>query len=180
MMPYDLMLVDGYNVINHWLKAGLLKPGEFDYRREQLISVLSNFAGFWQVPCTIVFDAHLVRHGIGTDEQINDWVRVVFTAEGQSADSWIERCSRDLSSSGQQVVVISSDWTEQTIILGHGSHRMSVRDLLARVKQTNHLINNQFIRYPGVAQRSWLVDNLPQRVRDHLDKLRDQSFKRKS
>lgn len=171
MISYDLMLVDGYNVINHWQTAGMLKSGELDYLREQLVSILSNFAGYWQVPCIIVFDAHHVRHGIGLEEQINQWVEVVFTAEGQSADSWIERYSSELSNSGQQVVVISSDWMEQTIILGHGSYRMSVRDFLSRVKQTKQLIDSDCIRYPGVAQRSWLADNLPAGVRSHLEQL---------
>jgi hypothetical protein len=169
---HDVLLVDGYNVTNQWLDAGFLQPGELEYVRQQLITLLSSMAGFWDIKCLLVFDAHLVKDNLGSSEEISPNLCVVFTPENQTADSVIERLSVELDTKEQSVLVCTSDGAEQNIVLSQGASRISTREFLQEVKQAKREMNNTYSHHPSNAQRNWLEDSLPENIRVALDHLR--------
>lgn len=171
-MTGQLFLIDGYNILNNWVEAKFLQPGELDYVREQLIARLSSSFAYWGEQACLVFDAHLVKGGRVSVEQLNENLQIIFTAEGQTADSFIERTAAELQSLEQPVTVCTSDWAEQNIALTRGANRLSARDLLWRVRQAEAEMSN-LSRHPKAWQKSWLEDNLPGEVRDKLRYLRD-------
>ena len=61
-------------------------------------------------------------------------IHVVYTKEAETADSYIEKATYDLSRE-HRVRVATSDALEQMIILGHGARRMSARELRFEVDQ---------------------------------------------
>lgn len=169
---YEVLLVDGYNVTNQWISAGFLQPGELEYVRQQLITLLSSMTWFWDIQCLLVFDAHLVKDNLGSSEEINSNLCVIFTPENRTADSVIERLSVELATTGQSVLVCTSDGAEQNIVLSQGASRISTREFLQEVKQAKREMNETYCHHPPVAQRSWLEDSLPASVRTALNNMR--------
>lgn len=169
---HEYLLVDGYNVSNQWLDTGYLQQGELEFVRQQLITLLSSMAGFWDIQCILVFDAHLVKENLGSSEQVNPHLSVIFTPENQTADSVIERLSVELAATKESVLVCTSDKAEQNIVLAHGASRISAREFLLEVRQAKREISNTYSRHPATLQRSWLEDNLPADVRAALNDMR--------
>jgi predicted RNA-binding protein with PIN domain len=169
---HDYLLVDGYNVSQYWLNAGFLQPGELEYVRQQMITVLSSIAGYWEVQCLLVFDAHLVKDNLGSSEQITPHLCVIFTPENQTADSVIERLAFSLATTKKQVLVCTSDRAEQNLVLTQGASRISSREFLQEVKRAKREMNSNYSRHPTTIQRSWLEDNLPDDVKEALDNMR--------
>lgn len=171
---HEVLLVDGYNVTNDWVKIGYLKAGELEFMRQQLVTLLCSVAEFWGIQCIIVFDAHLVKENRGSKKQVSSSVTVVFTPEFKTADSIIESMVMELAQTDQSVLVCSSDRDEQNMILAQGASRISAREFLIEVKGAQQEINNVFNRHPPTSQRSWLEDTLPVDVRKALEKIRGQ------
>lgn len=128
----DILIVDGYNVINGWPELNKLKEESLAHAREKLIDILSNYGSFKGVQVIVVFDGHLVKGGVRATELVNG-VEVIYTGEGETADAVIEKLMHQLPSS-LLVCVATSDWDEQKIVLGKGAVRLPVREMLAKVK----------------------------------------------
>ena len=71
----------------------------------------------------MVFDAYRVRGGAGSVEKYHN-IHVVYTREAETADMYIEKTTHELGRK-HRVRVVSSDGTEQIIILGNGGLRVS-------------------------------------------------------
>ena len=84
---------------------------------------MCSYKGYTGCELMIVFDAYKVS---GKHREIEDHsgVKVVYTKEAETADSYIERVSHDLSKK-HRVSVATSDGLEQVIILGNGAMRIS-------------------------------------------------------
>lgn len=169
---HDYLLVDGYNVSQQWLQAGFLQPGELEYVRQQMITILSSIAGYWEIQSFLVFDAHLVKDNQGSSEQVTPHLCVMFTPENQTADSVIERLAYDLAAAKKQVLVCTSDRAEQNLVLTQGASRLSSREFLQEVKRAQAEMRNNYSRHPATSQRSWLEDSLPAHVRTALNDMR--------
>ena len=73
---------------------------------------------------------------------------MVYTKEAETADSYIEKATYDLSRD-HRVRVATSDGLEQMIILGHGALRLSARAFKAEVEQTRGEIARLVADYNG-------------------------------
>ncbi|MGI6359196.1 MAG: NYN domain-containing protein [Bacillota bacterium] len=172
-MTSQLVLIDGYNIIRQWQEARFFPPGEdLDPLRERLIKHLCSCFAYWDAECWLVFDAHLVSGGLGCIQSPARCLQVIYTREGQTADSFIERAAAELQSEDRTVTVCTSDWAEQNIALAKGAQRLSARDLLVRVRQAEEEIG-KLSNNPGNWQKSWLEDSLPTHVQQQLRRLRD-------
>jgi len=129
----DLLIVDGYNIINAWPELIKLKNESFEHARDRLLDILLNFCGLTGCLAIVVFDAHLVKKGIGHRETLGS-IEVVFTQEGETADSCIERLVSQLPRQ-TRVTVATSDWAQQRLVMGQGALRLSARELLNRVNE---------------------------------------------
>ena len=66
-------------------------------------------------------------------------INIVYTKESETADTYIERVSHELSKN-HRVRVATSDGPEQMIIFGNGAMRISAAELKARVSAADRAI----------------------------------------
>ena len=145
MLLPEYLLVDGYNIIFAWDELKSLAKENIDSAREALIEILGNYQGFRKCKVIAVFDAYKVKGGQRHFEKHGD-VTVVYTQEAETADTYIERTTYELSgkagpgSGKYRVRVATSDRLEQMVILGNNAMRVSAGDFKAEVEQVNNEI----------------------------------------
>ena len=168
----DLLIVDGYNIVNAWPQLIAMQQVSLDAARDTLLRILADYSGYSGTAIWLVFDAYMVKNAALKDENING-VRVVFTANGDTADAFIER---ELSALLQRqrrlkVRVATSDRVEQGMILGMGAIRMSARELELEIEQTRKQRNYAYVE-PNRLQKKVLIERLQPEVADKMEKLR--------
>ena len=126
----DYLLVDGYNIIFAWDNLKKIADENLDAARGELINKMCNYQGFSGCELILVFDAYKVK-GRHRDVEKYCNINIVYTKESETADSYIERVSHELSKS-HRVRVATSDGTEQLIILGNGAMRISASEFRKR------------------------------------------------
>ncbi len=129
----DVLVVDGYNIIFAWDELKALAAGSLDDARAALIRLLSNYKGMRGCRVILVFDAYRVKGGAEAEER-DAGVEVVYTKEGETADTYIEKLSYQLGKTNR-VKVATGDGLEQIMVLGHGAQRLSTRELKWEVEQ---------------------------------------------
>lgn len=134
----EYLLVDGYNIIFAWDELKKAAEENLDLARSMLINTLCNYQGFRQCSLILVFDAYKVKGSVGEVEKVNN-ITVVYTKEAETADTYIEKATHDLSKE-HRVRVATSDNLEQTIILGNGAYRISASEFYDEIKRTEKAI----------------------------------------
>lgn len=120
-------MVDGYNILHAWSDLKRIMEKDMDHARTRLVELLSNYQAVKGIRVIVVFDAHLVKGGYGSKENVAG-VEVIYTSEGETADMLIEKLVGRLLEQGR-VTVATSDWTQQRIVFGKGAVRLSAREL---------------------------------------------------
>ena len=133
----EYLIIDGYNLIFAWDKLKRLAEHELGHARDTLIHVMCNYRGFKKCNLILVFDAYKRKDNEGSVEQIGG-ITVVYTKERQTADAYIERNTYSLSDK-HSVRVVTSDYDEQLIVLGHGAARVPTREFIDEVEATTNL-----------------------------------------
>lgn len=128
----EYLLVDGYNIIFAWDELQRLAAQDIAAARSALIDILANYQGFRKCRVIVVFDAYKVKGNPGSVQTVHG-VKVVYTKEAETADTYIERATYELRRE-RRVRVATSDGPEQVIILGHGALRVSARAFHAEVE----------------------------------------------
>lgn len=128
----EYLLVDGYNIIFAWDELQRLAAQDIAAARGALIDILANYQGFRKCRVIVVFDAYKVKGNPGSVQTVHG-IKVVYTKEAETADTYIERATYELRRE-RRVRVATSDGPEQVIILGHGALRVSARAFHAEVE----------------------------------------------
>ena len=128
----EYLLVDGYNIIFAWDELQRLATQDIAAARGALIDILANYQGFRKCRVIVVFDAYKVKGNPGSVQTVHG-IKVVYTKEAETADTYIERATYELRRE-RRVRVATSDGPEQVIILGHGALRVSARAFHAEVE----------------------------------------------
>lgn len=129
----EVIIVDGYNMIHSWDELKGLPREDLEASRIKLLDILSNYQGLTQKKIMVVFDAYKVK-GIYRKEDF-DFMEVVYTKEGETADQFIERYIRDIGKD-TLVRVATSDGTEQVVVRGAGGLIISAKDFREEVIRT--------------------------------------------
>ena len=135
----EYLLLDGYNVIFAWDELKATAENDLALARDILTRILCSYTAFRKCHATIVFDAYKRRGGEGSEEQCGN-VKVVYTKEAETADSYIEKTSKALVDS-YTVRVVTSDLEEQYVILGNGALRVSAKEFKREIENTTSEIN---------------------------------------
>ncbi len=122
----EYLLVDGYNIIFAWDELKRIADQSLEAARHALTELLINYHGVRRGEIILVFDAYRVKGNPGSSETKGS-IHIVYTKEAETADSYIERVSHELSRD-YRVRVATSDRLEQIIILGNGAYRMSASE----------------------------------------------------
>jgi len=132
--------VDGYNVIFAWEDLNELAQVNIDSARDKLLDILCNYQGMIGCELIVVFDAYRVK---GHDTEYSDFhnIHVVYTAEAETADQYIERFAHE-NGRKYKVTVVTSDGLEQIIIRGENCALISSREFKTHIEQTKDSFNN--------------------------------------
>lgn len=133
------LLVDGYNIIFAWDELKKIAAESLDAARSELINMMCNYQGYDGSELILVFDAYKVK---GKHRDIEKYlnINIVYTKESETADSYIERVTHELSRN-YRVRVATSDGPEQLIIFGSGAMRISADEFHKRYIHARNEIN---------------------------------------
>ena len=126
------IIVDGYNIIFAWEDLAETAKHDLDAARRSLLDALSSYTGFKKCRMVVVFDGYKVKGNPGTKEQFHN-LQVVYTAEGETADAYIESLVAQIGSN-YNLKVATSDSLVQLSSLRSGVLRMSARELRQEVE----------------------------------------------
>lgn len=136
-----VLLVDGYNVIGAWPELARLKAGDLESARNQLVEWMAEYQSYTGYRVIVVFDAQYVR--AKERKYKKNKVEIVFTKEDETADEYIEQKAIEYKNVKTQVMVATSDYTEQWAIFGQGALRISARELVFEIKEMTHQITRK-------------------------------------
>ncbi|GBF35721.1 hypothetical protein DCCM_4855 [Desulfocucumis palustris] len=160
--------MDGYNIIHAWPVLQKLKETSLAHARDKLVDMLSNYAALSGDRVVVVFDAHLVKNNLEHAEVVSG-VEVIYTQEGETADTVIEKLVGALPDRSS-VSVATLDWDEQRVVFGRGAYRLTPRELLERIKR---LQKEGEQKYQTTAPSdSYLENRLVDEIRSALEKWR--------
>lgn len=128
----EYLLIDGYNIIFGWEKLKEIAMDNLEVARVYLIDRICNYQAMKKNNVILVFDAYKVKGAVREIEK-HHGITVVYTKEAETADTYIEKTSTELSKN-YRVRVATSDNLEQMIVFGHGAHRISANEFLQEVE----------------------------------------------
>lgn len=166
----EYLIIDGYNVINAWKEFETLRESSLEHAREILIEKISEYSAFKGYKGIVVFDAQEVQ-GDGSLLKMQG-LDVVFTDEGETADSWIERKSHELGQKKAKVFVVTSDYAEQINVLGSGAYRISAREFHEDYKNAKKAIAEKLHYSARALNRNEIGGRLADHVLEHFEMLR--------
>ena len=141
----EYLIVDGYNIIFAWDELKSMAKANMDAARTALVEILENYQGYRRCKVVVVFDAYKREGGERRTEK-HGTIDVVFTKESETADTYIERLSYEMS--GKYLLrVATSDRQEQIIAVGNGAFRLSASELKAEIERTNMEISSFLKEY---------------------------------
>jgi predicted RNA-binding protein with PIN domain len=118
--------------------ARLKRQDKMADARDYLLNELSNYAKYEGIEVRIVFDAQLVP---GIAQRYDKYeVAVIFTSEGETADSFIEKAVGEENLLITHVQVATSDLAEQWIVFQKGATRKSANELYKDVQSAKKKI----------------------------------------
>jgi predicted RNA-binding protein with PIN domain len=163
------LIVDGYNIIFAWPEFEKYRDSGLEYARSKLVSILAEYAALSGIKVVVVFDAHNSK---GTGERVEevDGVEVIYTQQGETADTVIEGMIGSLLDLGGPVFVATGDLAEQVVIFGRGAFRLTPRELreqVTRVKKESRAYYRQAKPVDG-----YLENRLLGEVREIFERMR--------
>lgn len=139
----EYLLVDGYNVIHAWEELAELAEDNLDGARGKLLDILCNYQGIRKCNLIVVFDAYRVK---GHMTEVTDYhnIHVVFTAEAETADQYIEKFAHE-NGRKYRVTVATSDGLEQIIIRGQDCLLLSARELKEEIQRISEQNRQEYL-----------------------------------
>lgn len=165
----DVLIVDGYNFLHSWPELVRIKESSLAHARDKIIAELINYQAYWGGKVIVVFDASRVTGAVESKEKIGD-VEIIYSREGETADTVIEKMVGNIETEGQ-VYVATSDQVEQRMILGKGALRIPVAELKDNIEKARREMNRTGT---GVFQANALEYRLHNDTRKVLEKWRRQ------
>ena len=145
-----MIIVDGYNLIYSWELLKEIADQSLEKARETLMDILSSYVAYTKTELVLVFDAYLVKDGMGSDFT-HDGYRVVYTKQDQTADTFIEIMMHELGPN-YHIRVVTGDRLLQFSAVHSGISRMTAKEFEAEVTAIGNEIT-EFIRKWAESQK---------------------------
>lgn len=165
------LIVDGYNIINSWPELKSLEENSLEHSRERLLELLEDYRAYKGIRAVVVFDAHLVRGSMESHERFGG-LEVVYTKENETADSYIERFADEVGRL-YDILVATSDWLEQQVVLGRGAARISARELHSEIMRSRKGMKETY-QLRKSAEKHTIENRINSDIYEKLDKIRRQ------
>ncbi len=163
-----LLIVDGYNVIGAWKEAEK-HAWSLDESRDKLQHHLEEYSGYSGEEIVLVFDGYRSGRRLATEETYGN-LKLVFTKQGETADSYIERLVAQVPRY-RQVRVATSDGLEQSQVLSTGAIRLTSRELLLEMRQA-HTNGMQAHQQQSTRRKSSIASRVGDETLEALEKMR--------
>ena len=134
----NIIIIDGYNLIYSWDELKTLADFSLEKAREALMDILSDYVAFTKTDVILVFDAYLVKDGVGSDF-MRDGYRVVYTKQDQTADAFIEKTMFELGPD-YSIKVVTGDKLVQFSAVSSGILRMTSKEFADDVRRVGNEI----------------------------------------
>ncbi|KPU42650.1 YacP-like NYN domain protein [Oxobacter pfennigii] len=167
-MKYFL-IVDGYNMINSWPELKTIGEDNLEDARVKLTELLENYRAYKGIKVVVVFDAHMVK-GSMEKREFHGGLEVVYTKENETADAFIEKVVDEIGRK-HNVLVATSDWLEQQIVLGRGAARISARELREEMLRAQKIMRDKYKIKPSAEKQS-IENRIQGEVLEKLEKIR--------
>lgn len=136
------LLIDGYNIIFAWDELKKIADESLNDARLLLINKVANYQAMKKNNVILVFDAYRVK-GEQREVETVHGIKVVYTKEAETADSYIEKTAEKLIKD-YRVRVATSDCLVQMIIFGSGAQRVTAKEFIEEINKTEEELR-QFI-----------------------------------
>ncbi|MBQ9748107.1 MAG: NYN domain-containing protein [Clostridia bacterium] len=133
-----IMIIDGYNVIFSWESLKKHAKADLADARKELNDLLANYAAYTKTELVLVYDAYLVKDGMGSDTTQGN-LRIVYTKHDQTADTFIEIMMSELGPS-YHVRVVTGDRLLQNSAVTSGILRMTAAELSDEITRVDNEI----------------------------------------
>lgn len=130
----DLILIDGYNLLFADKELFELSKDNLEEARTKLENLLAGYALYVKKQIVVVYDGHFVKNNRG-EEMMKDNLGIIFTRENETADTRIESLSYTLTERFN-LTVVTSDFSEQTLMLMNEVERVGSREFMAKLKDS--------------------------------------------
>ena len=131
-LKQQYLIVDGYNMIFAWDNLAETAKNDLDAARRMLMDDLSSYAGFRKSRVVVVFDGYKRKGNPGEKFTFHN-IQVVYTAEGETGDAYIEALVAEIGTNFN-LRVATSDSLVQLASIRSGVLRMSARELREEVE----------------------------------------------
>ncbi len=129
MSGFQHILIDGYNLLHQELSPE--RRSNLQTARQRLVRRIEQ-AAHWLAPrTTVVFDGCEGGRDAALD---TPRLEVVFSPAGRTADGLIEQMVHD-AAHPDRMLVVTSDYAEQTVVSAFGASVISCREFLLRCDQ---------------------------------------------
>ncbi len=150
------IIVDGYNLIFAWDELRALAAERLDLARGRLMDMLSSYCGYTKAELVLVFDGFRTPGNPGSRSDYHN-IHLVFTADGETGDAYIERLA-DRIGKNNAVRVVTSDNLIRLSALRSGVLRCSSAEFKAELEQTLKTIDDILRRSSEGAHMTRLKD----------------------
>ncbi|AVQ34124.1 hypothetical protein C7J88_08105 [Staphylococcus muscae] len=163
------VIIDGYNMIGQSPELMHLAKENLEEAREQLLIEIANYNALVKGHIICVFDAY--EQGSPQSETVYHGVRVIFTKEGETADSFIERYVYNIYHKHlTHITVVTSDMSEQHAIFGTGAYRISSREMWRHLKENKTAVSKTISSFEARKPRTRM--HLSEEVLTEFEKIR--------
>lgn len=161
----ELIIVDGYNVINRESRYRQYKE-DLETARVKLIEDLVDYEALEDCDVAVVFDG---SGGFGNLEKKKNilGVDVYFTRGSQTADSLIERLAYE-AKENRNVIVVTADYDQQKAVFSEGVLRKTPKEMVKNIVEAK--TNSTELIKTGT-KRIFLEDCLSNKVKESLKHL---------
>ncbi len=134
----QFLIVDGYNVLFQWEELRRLAKEDLDAARGRLIEQLGNYSAYRRCETAVVFDAYRVAGHRGERFDAAG-IHVVYTAEGETGDLYIEKLVNEIGRN-YTVRVVTSDGLIRLSAMRSGVLRVGAAEFGLEMAETEAAI----------------------------------------
>lgn len=166
----EILIVDGYNIINAWEKLKKISETDLNQARDNLNDIISEYISYKNIEGYLIYDAYNVKGATNRSMNIGN-LEIVYTKENQTADSYIEKFLSEFKYKKHHIIrVATDDSSVQNIVLGNGGTRISTRELLLEIENAEKQVETK-IKEIEDGKNTW-YKVLDKKTLEKLDKIR--------
>ncbi len=168
----ELYIVDGYNFLFSYYRAGGASSEQIINFRDELLSDLIQFKNYNLCSMTVVFDA---KHGdkFSQKKEVINGLNIIYSKGGETADSVVERIVHS-NEKYERIFVITSDYLQQKVIFKENVYRKSIREFAIELADFKSSISAKISQQRINSSHSFysLEKRLDKNTRERLGKIR--------